>query len=152
MDVIKETFTGAWKHTGDVNLQEFFMAVGATEQETLYMTSSSPRLKFEVTGKVILMTNAPHPENIPEDTVELDVTLNEEFKFEPKGVLLHILTVWEDGKLTQKIRPDDPNRLLPHTIEHYINEKGELIQVYKIIDKDGNTVEGKRTYEKEKTT
>lgn len=54
------------------------------------MVSSSPKLKFEVNGQVILMTNAPHPENIPEDTVELDITLNEEFKFEPKGVLLHV--------------------------------------------------------------
>lgn len=47
-------------------------------------------MSFTTDRDVITSKNTPHPVSNPEETAECDFKLNQEFTFEPKGVLLKV--------------------------------------------------------------
>lgn len=148
MEEIKCQFTGTWIHIQDDLLPNFFDAVGATDAEKEYMLTSTPKMTFEIDGDLIKTQNTPHPTTSPDVTAMCDFKLNKEFTFEPKGVLLQITVQWVDRKMIQNITPVD-SHIHPHVIEHHINNRGELVQVYKVTNTDGKEVKGTRTFRKE---
>ncbi|XP_045192614.1 uncharacterized protein LOC123548968 [Mercenaria mercenaria] len=148
MEEIGKQFTGTWVHTQDDLLPNFFDAVGASEEEKQYMLGSTPKLSFTVDGDHVKTENSPYPITKPEENAKCDFKLNEEFTFEHKGFVLKITVDWKDGQLIQNITPVD-SHICPHIIELHINNRGQLIQVYKLTDANGKEVKGTRTFRKE---
>lgn len=54
------------------------------------MLTSKPRLTFSVEGEVIKTTNTPHPDTQSDVVAMCDYKLNEEFQYEPRGLLLKV--------------------------------------------------------------
>jgi hypothetical protein len=54
------------------------------------MLTSTPKLVFSVDSDFIKMENLPHPGTRPEENAKCEFKLNEEFMFEPKGVVFKV--------------------------------------------------------------
>jgi len=67
-----------------------FVLAGASDVEKEYMLTSKPKLLFSVDGDVIKTTNCPHPDTQPDVVAECDFKLNQEFQFEPRGLMLKV--------------------------------------------------------------
>ncbi|WAR29639.1 hypothetical protein MAR_003207, partial [Mya arenaria] len=99
------------------------------------MMSSRPRLTFAVEGDKIVFTNTPNPTTDPSSVISYKCGLGEEITI---GITQNVKMrfEWKDGKLVQHMHPTTMKK---GTIEYSLNDKSQLLKVYKYSPENGGS-------------
>ncbi|WAR29703.1 hypothetical protein MAR_003271 [Mya arenaria] len=135
MDAIEKTIVGTWSYVEQDDMEPFLNAIEAPDFDKNAMMSSRPRLTFAVEGDKIVFTNTPNPTTDPSSVISYKCGLGEEITI---GITQNVKMrfEWKDGKLVQHMHPTTMKK---GTIEYSLNDKSQLLKVYKYSPENGGS-------------